>query len=368
MKKMLFLVMSVCCVAAASRAEPDADEIAVLALKDAVAEARASLSETDGIPAGKTVAILPFGGKGADQVTGLLKNALTDAGKICVEGKEDPMWEAILKEISWDERKADILDPATLDRFGKLKSAQYLLYGEIRRLAGSERYVLVELELHVSCIATKRHVWGGSFVRRYYAPGSDPEGAVQIPAAVRVALVDGIRGRIADSLAKSGKLKAVGRVAVLPVAGDIDQYTAGLFRDVLSKSAVTPVNLDVATRGEARFALRESSGRADAIAYGVLRDIDVTLVQSEPGGRKTYSAHIEMQLWIEKGATRDILWSDTVQFSKEFSEGPRGWWDKLCNIVPFFRDHPSAVVWLPLLIVFGLVLVIMFLRAATRVR
>ena len=368
MKKMLFLTMSLCCMAAVSYAGLDAGEIGVLALKDAVSEARASLAASDKVPAGKAIAILPFGDKMSSAVVGLLKNALTDAGKTCVEGKTDPMWEEILKEIEWDERKEDILNPATLDRFGRLKSAQYLMYGEVRRFAASERYVLVELELHVSCIATKQHVWGGTFVRRHYAPGGDPKGEVQIPAEVRVALVDGIRGKIAESMAKSPKLKAVGRVAVLPIAGDNDQYATGLFRDVLAKSAVTPVNLDVATRGEARFALRESSGRADAIAYGALRELAATLVQTQPDGRKTYRALMEMQLWIEKGATRDILWSDTVRFSKEFSVGPRGWWDKLCNVFPFFRNRPAAVVYLPLMAVFGLVLVFMFLRATTRVR
>jgi TolB-like protein len=355
-------------MAAISHAALDGREIGVLALKDAVSEARASLAASDKVPAGKAVAILPFGGKMSSEVVGLLKNALTDAGKMCVEGKTDPMWEEILKEIAWDERKEDILDPATLDRFGKLKSAQYLMYGEVRRFTGSERYILVELELHVSCIATKRHVWGGTFVRRDYAPGEDPKGEVQIPAEVRIALVDGIRGKIAESMAESPKLKAVARVAVLPIAGDNDQYAAGLFRDVLTKSAVTPVNLDVVTRGEARFALRESSGRADAIAYGALRDLGATLVQTQPDGSKTYRALMEMQLWIEKGATREILWSDTLRFSKEFSVGPRGWWDRLCNVVPFFRDRPAAIVYLPLIAVFGLILVFMFLRATTRVR
>ena len=367
MKKLLFAL-----VAAASLcgmcAGIDGDELVALAFKDAVAEAQASLAASAAVPADKPIAVLPFGGNGSDQIVSLLKNALTAAGKTCVEGKEDPMWDEILKELAWDERKEDILDAGTLDRLGKLKSAQYLLYGCTRRLAGTSRYVLVELELHVSCLATKQHVWGGSFVRRHYAPGQDPDGGVDIPSDVRVALVDGIREKVAASLRKSPKLSAVRKVALLPVAGDRDQYVYGLFRDVLSSSSVTPVNLDVLTRAEARFALRESSGQADGIAYGALRDLSARIVETTAGGRKTYSAMMEVQLWIEKGVTRDILWSDTVQFAKEFTVGPRGWWDVLCHHFPFLNEHLGATVLMLAGILIGLLVLVMILRAATRVR
>ena len=337
------------------------------AVKSAIGEAGASISASK-IPSNAAVAILPISGDGDGWLAGQLKIALTDAGKTCVEGKEDPMWDFILKEITWDVRKEDILDAATLDKFGRIKSAQYLMYGCVRRLAVSERHELIEIELHASCIATKQHVWGGSFVGRYNAPGADPKGVVDIPSDVRVALIDGIRAKMSESLAKSPKLGAVKRVAILPVVGDVDQYAEGLFRDVLSMSSVTPVNLDVSTRAEARFALREGSGKADAIAYGVLRDLSVKVVETKATGEKTCAATMELQLWIENGLTREIVWSDTVQLVKEFETGARGWWNKLCAFVPWFADHPTAIVWLPLAVLIGLIVLIMLLRAMTRVR
>lgn len=355
-------------VAGVAHAAIDAEELATLAVKDAVAEAQASLAADRKIPADKAIAILPFSGNAAKAVTGLLKNAITAAGKTCVEGKEDPMWDAILKEIAWDERIDDVLDKATLDKFGKLKSAQYLMYGTLNRLAASERYVLAELELHVSCIATKQHVWGGSFVCRHFAPGEDPDGATKIPSQVRVAINDGLKEKIGQSLGKSARLGGVKKVVLLPIAGDFDQYGEGLVRDVLSSSSLTPVNLDVKTRAEVRFALRESPREADAIAYGVFRDLQYRLVETSASGSKTYEALAELQLWIEKGATREILWSDTVQFAKEFTEGPRGWWDMLCHYLPILREHPSAIVWIPLGILVGLIVLIKFLGAVTRVR
>ncbi len=369
MKKILAAFAVIAALAGAVRADIDAGELTSIALKDAVNDAKASLAAAKQIPSDKAVAILPFAGDKSGKIVGLLKNALTDAGKTCVEGKEDAMWNEILKEIEWDERKEDILDPATLDKFGKLKSAQYLMYGFIRSLAATPRYVLVELELHVSCIATKQHVWGGSFVRRHYAPGADPDGKIKIPDEVRKAIIDGIRAEIGKSLAKSAtKLGAVKRVALLPIAGDDDQYGAALFRDVLSASSVTPVNLDVTTRAEARFALREGPGPADALAYGALRDVNAKRVETQVTGKETYSAMMEFQLCIEKGATREILWSDTVQFSKEFTIGPRTWWDILCHLFPSLREHPARIVWVPLVIILGLIVLVLFLKAATRVK
>lgn len=191
---------------------------------------------------------------------------------------------------------------------------------------------------------------------------------MDIPSDVRVALIDGIRAKMSESIAKSSRLGAVKRVAILPLAGDNDQYTKGLFRDVLSSSSVTPVNLDVTTRAEARFALREGPGKADAIAYGSLRDIEAKLTKKTFWGEKTYSALMELQLWIEKGGTREILWSDTLQFSKEFTTGPHGWWDKLCHLFPFLKDHPAAIVWLPLAVILGLIVLFKLFGAMTRVR
>ncbi|MBP5511666.1 MAG: hypothetical protein J6Z49_12175 [Kiritimatiellae bacterium] len=365
MKRAFIVFLVAAAFAAAALAQ--GGDLAVLALKDAVEDARVSLAGSK-IPASEPVAILPIANDVEARVAGLLKNALVAAGKTCVEGKEDPMWGAILKEIEWDERKEDILDAATLDKFGKLKSAKYLLYGCVRRLAADARYVLMEVELHCSSVATKEHVWGGSFVRRHYAPDADPEGKIEIPDEVRTALVKGIRDEIAKSLAASRKLGAAKKVALLPVFGDVDQYTKGLFRDVLAASSVTPVNLDVATRAEARLALREGAKLADALAYGVFRDIGASLVETKAGGEKIYRARMEMQLWIEKGASREILWSDTVRFAKEFSLGPRGWWDTLCHYFPSLADSPARIVWVPLVIVLALVVLAMFLRAATRVR
>ena len=132
----------------------------------------------------KTITILPFAGNFNDVLSGRLKNIITETGFTCVEAKDDPMWNEIVKEIAWDERKSDILDPATIVKFGKLKASQILLYGKVRALDQNADRVYAEIELHAIDIATKQHVWGGSFVCRLYK-GKDMQGIVSLDNELR---------------------------------------------------------------------------------------------------------------------------------------------------------------------------------------
>lgn len=354
--------------ACAVRADISVEELVERAVLDVTRDAQATLAAAP-IPVGKAVAVLPMSGdttKGS--VRALVKSALSAAGKTCVEGKEDALVDEIVREIAWDERKEDILDASTIDRFGRLKSAQYLVYGGLRRVAADRRYVLVELELHATEIATKRHVWGDVFSRRLYAPVPDPDGLIDVPTEVRAMMREKFRNALAASLKKNPRLEAVKRVACLPITADIDQYVAGLVRDVLSASAVTPVNLDVVTRAEARFALKESPGKGEAILYGALRDVSATLKKKDILKRMTYDGQMEIQLWIERGATREILWSDTVSAHEDFVRGPNGWWDLLCAYFPSLEARPWLLVLVPLGVLIGLIVLFRVLGSLTRVR
>ena len=370
MMKSLLAFAGVLSAVYAARAGISGEELVERAILDAVHDAQIALASAP-IPSGKAVAVLPMNGDSErSSVRALVKSALTAAGKTCVEGKEDALVDEIAKEMAWDERKEDILDASTVDRFGRLKSAQYLVYGGFRRLATDKRYVLVELELHATEIATKRHVWGKVFARRLYAPADDPNGRIDVPIEVRDTMRGKFRESLAASLKKSAKLASVKKVACLPVVADIDQYVGGLVRDVLSSSAaLTPVNLDVETRAEARFALKESPGKGDAILYGALRDASATLMSVDFWKQKTYRGQMEIQLWIENGATREILWSDTIAASQEFLQpNPYGPWDKICAALPILQGRQWLVVVLPLILLVGLVALIVIVKNATRVR
>lgn len=151
-------------LAADSSAEFSFDERELI--RKIEADLAAALRESP-VPANEPVAILPLGGDREDFALGQFKNAGSAAGRNVVEGRLDPMWEAITQEISWDERKnttRDVLDPETLAVFGKLQGARMLLYGILIPSQTEDGRARMEATLHVSSVVTKQHLWGKSFV------------------------------------------------------------------------------------------------------------------------------------------------------------------------------------------------------------
>ena len=322
------------------------------------------------IPAGTPVAILPIlpdGGDSDGWLAGQLKIALTAAGKNCVEGKEDPMWDAVQAEVTWDKHKEPFLDPATLDAFGKIQSAKILLTGSVRSLDRTDRYSYFEVELHATEIETKRHLWGAVCAKRHYAAGFEDLGKVmdRLRPELRQAMQDSLRRQLADSLDAAPGAKKAGRVALLPLAADEREYVGGLVRDSATRAGLQLVNADWATLGEARMGLRDPNAPADAVLHGSVRDLSCKDKELDPTADQT-SLRAEVQLCIE---TRDgaIVWSDTLTVDETHKQW-KGFWGTLCRLFPSLDAHPMRAVWWPLGILLALVLLKMFLNATTRVR
>lgn len=329
-------------------------------------EAKAAFASAP-IPAGTPVAILPIPGDEDGWLAGQLKIALTQAGKNCVEGKEDPMWQEVQKEITFDEHKLGFLDPKTIDEFGKIQSAKVLLAGVVRSLDYTDRFAYFEMELHATEIATKRHLWGAVVAKRHYLPGVEGVGDVRnLAPALRDALQDGLRARLQESLASAKTLEGAGRVAALPLAADEKGYVGGLVRDSLLKASVKAVNADWGTLNEARVGLRDPSGRpADAVLHGSVRDLSYTKTELTPTTDRT-EYRGEVQLAIEE-ADGTVAWSDTVTVTGSVDE-KRGFWGTLLRFFPVLRQKPWLAVVVPLGVLALLVLLSKFLAAVTRVR
>ena len=366
MKKMLMTIVALAVMPVSFAQDGRIKDDFRQAVQGAMQEAETAIKAASAIPNGSPVAILPIKGDSDGWLAGQLKIALTRAGKTCVEGKEDPMWGAILKEIEWDERKEDILDQATLDKFGKIKSAQTLMYAFIRSTSLTKRCAFFEVELHATSIATKQHLWGGVFAKRHYFPDPVVEGVVEIPVELRGVMQGKFRERIVASIKGSPKLADVKKVAFLPFAGDTANYVADIVRDAVAQTALTAVNLDIGTIGEARLALRDQPGQADALLYGSVRDMSVIRKDSAPH-EKRYTLVVEIQACIERATTREQLWSDTVSVFEDYAPEV-GWWGTVCSYCPAVRTKPWLLVVVPLGALLLLFMMAKFIRATTRVR
>lgn len=273
----------------------------------------------------KTVAILPFPGDKSGLFTGKLKNQLTELGFTCVEGKEDPMWDEIIKEIAWDERKDDILDPATLVKFGKLKAAQILLYGKVTAIDRNDERVYVEIELHATDIATKQHIWGGSFAARVYL-SKDVQGIISLDSELRMLLKKNFAAAKESLLSPeyAGKLGGVKSVAVLPLAGDIDEYMTGLAIEMLTATRHLPKRPQIPSLSQLRAEAKTAPIPGDAVFYGAVRDLRKTAPEAKVLNSKTvresYTVNADIQLFLEDLKTGAILWSKTVTITEKVVE------------------------------------------------
>ncbi|MBQ9447858.1 MAG: hypothetical protein IJU61_14755 [Victivallales bacterium] len=271
---------------------------------------------------GKAVAVLPFQKDSTGTMTGKVKNLLTSAGLVCLEGKEDPMWDEIIKEVAWNERKNDILDPATLLKFGKLKSAQVLVYGKISALDVKDDRVYAEIELHATELATRRHLWGGTFAKRVYS-SPNLRGLVDLSPEIRQLLkksFDESKASIKEAGA-AARLANVKTVAVVPLAGDVDEYMTGLAIGMLTDTTHTPRNPRIPSVSQLRAFAKDGLAETDAMLYGAVRDLSERIVdvsldaeKRQKVTRKTVNA--EIQLFVEDMKNGDILWSKTVAIAE----------------------------------------------------
>ena len=274
---------------------------------------------------GKTVAVLPFPGDSSGYFTGKLKNQLTSLGFTCVEGKEDPMWDEIIKEIAWDERKDDILDPDTLVKFGKLKAAQILLYGKVVKVDRNSERIYVEIELHATDLATKQHIWGGTFAARVYK-GKDIQGIISLDNNLRLLLKKNFEEAKQSLISPeyASKLSDVKTVAVLPLAGDIDEYLTGLAVEMLTATRLLPRRPQIPSLSQLRTDAKSDPSVGDAVFYGAVRDLHRTAPEAKVADRKNMheisTVHADIQLFVEDLKTGNILWSKTITLAETVTE------------------------------------------------
>ena len=322
MKKLLALVMALGLLPLFAQGLNDDD--VRQAVTEALVQAQSALKSA---PFGsKTVAVLPFPGDSSGYFTGKLKNELASLGFTCVEGKEDPMWDEIIKEIAWDERKDDILDPDTLVKFGKLKATQILLYGKVVKADKNSERTYVEIELHATDLTTKQHIWGGTFAARIYK-GKNVQGIISLDNDLRMLLKKNFEEAKKSLVSPeyAGKLSDIKTIAVLPLAGDIDEYLTGLAIEMLTATQHLPRRPQIPSLSQIRADAKFDSAIGDAVFYGAVRDLHKTNTETKPAeDRKTMhetsTVHADIQLFVEDLKTGNILWSKTITLAEPVTE------------------------------------------------
>jgi hypothetical protein len=129
------------------------------------------------------------------------------------------------------------------------------------------------------------------------------------------------------------------------------------------KAGISLVNLDVSSPSEARAVLRDKpANQADAFFYGTVRRLREMSVKTNDVGIATKYT-VEWSVSVETAGDRLQPYVATIQADGEDFH-KFGWWEWLCNHLPFLRGRGWTLVCLAIV----LVVIFAILRASTRVR
>lgn len=285
------------------------------ALRAIAADVAVALRE-GAIPAGAPLSILPIVDDRDDFAYGLFKTAVTEAGRNCVESRDDPMWENIVQETAWSQRKGSVgvLDEATLTAFGKLQAANLLLYGDVHVENESSGACRVEVDLHVSSVKTRQHLWGRSFERTWTPPAARAPFTSDEREAIAHAM-----GEVVESL-KSSQAFGERAISILPIRNDSGDVVYGYLKDAVVSAGrrcveyrddpmwneiVAEMAFNVRTDGlldQTQIARFGSLKATDVLLYGTLRTCE----------RKKARILVELDLHATDVKTREVIWNANV--------------------------------------------------------
>ena len=299
--------------------EPNVNQAIDLALKQALPALKNAPFGKGGI----TILQMPNDTNGI--LSGKLKTLTIQAGLTCLEGKSDPMWNEIIKEIEWTERKTDILNPQTIAKFGKLTGTKILLYATIVNITKNTERIYVQIALHATDVHTREHIWGATPTYRYYFH-KDVKGIVSLDNKLKKLLRKNFEE--AQKSLNSKKIQGIKSVTVLPLAGDIDQYVTSLARELVNSSGMNvaaPQIYTYAQFAQLRSINRINNAGSDAILYGAVRDLKITVIPqneytSDKKVKMTYDVTADIELFIEDVKNGLRPWSKNIHLTERVSE------------------------------------------------
>ena len=118
----------------------------------------------------KRIAVLPLGND-SEGLTPLLRSELVNySGHLEFFVRNDAEWDLLLKEIEFGDRRGDVMDTSTIQKFGNVKGVDAILYGSVREASPfANGDGLVRLNLMLADVETGQQLWAGMIEGEYSA-------------------------------------------------------------------------------------------------------------------------------------------------------------------------------------------------------
>lgn len=197
------------------------------AVEDAAVEALKTMRRA-GVSLGR-IAILPLS-EDHKNITPVFKAELGRyPGLFEIFVRDDAEWNKLLSEIEFADRRSDVMDQDTLQKFGTVKGVDALLYGSVRE--ASVDYAgngIVRMALVLADVETGKRLWSGNITGRFVQK-QPPSGQI-----LKAAL-DATRNAAEQLAAQSS---SIGRsdIYALPVFSGAVDYTDFVRSELLQVS------------------------------------------------------------------------------------------------------------------------------------
>jgi len=154
-------LVTVCCISLNVKADE------AIALDMAVDQACKQIADDisgQTLPNIKNVAIMPLWGEDKDQyVLETLKSRLTKTS-LSVMVRTDEEWNRLLGEIEWNTLREDIMNPQTVQKFGKIEGCDAILYGTVRQRSVNQWTfrAIVRMTVNLADVETGKIAWSSA--------------------------------------------------------------------------------------------------------------------------------------------------------------------------------------------------------------
>ena len=200
-----------------------------------------------------------------------------DPGKYEFYTRDDNEWNILLSEIEFGERKKDIMDPATIQKFGnKIKGVDAYLYGKILEAAVKENGdAIFRVSLTLSKVETGQQLWSANIIGTFRKAVA----AIEVsPELTKAAMKAGTM--LAEQFLKQVASLSPGKIFVLPLVGNGSEKIS----DIVLAELNSPDN--------SKFPIFSDMNVVDKTA---LRDVALQL-SSAPAGTGTGSGDVGKKL------------------------------------------------------------------------
>ncbi len=180
------------------------------------------------------IAFIGISGAGGKELAHVFRGGLLrTSGNYKFFTRDDKEFDILLSEIEFGVRKEDVMNQATIQKFGKIEGVDALLYG---RLLGVEvdatsKKTYARLNLSLGDVETGQILWSGNITGDY-----QPAGAIEsLPKELITAIEDAAQ-KTAKELAKA-QIATQTNVYLLPVLGS-NEAQAELVSDMVAAKLI----------------------------------------------------------------------------------------------------------------------------------